>query len=245
MIRPIALGQAELVEGELTIPVELLLGWHPGRRLEVVDLDRAVGSPHDPVDDSLDAILLFVVEGEEHALLESQGLVAVEGVEAPVVVGQATLTDQSIMLGVVFGADDADASRVVMFVPPAAKAFQHPAQRRNLAVTRELIEALQHLVHPLSHEALDPFGVGGELQDVAVFELLRTALEARESRVAVDLAGHGPPSIGRLRPGSTDSAFGRLAGNRGGRSASYGSNATLPQAPGAHRAPWGSDSVTR
>src|SRR4029453_7213030 len=42
----------DLVEGELAVPVELLLGGHPPPGLVVVDLERAIARADQPVDDA-------------------------------------------------------------------------------------------------------------------------------------------------------------------------------------------------
>src|SRR5262249_60700926 len=83
-------------------------------------------------------------------------------------------------------ARDADARGVEGVVPQRAEALDHAPEARHQAAPGELVEALEHLVDALAGEGFDRLGLDRELQHVAVVELARAVLEAREPRVAED-----------------------------------------------------------
>src|SRR5690606_17977042 len=78
----------------------------------------------------------------------------------------------------------------------------------------ELVEPLEHLVHPLADEGLDALEVDRAALDVAVVELLRAVLEARQARVAVDRRHADPSPQPGFGPTRAESAGGRFWGSR-------------------------------
>src|SRR5690606_12098951 len=105
---------------------------------------------------------------------------------------------------------DAHARGVEVPVPLGAEAGHDLAERRHQPAEHELVEPLEHLVDALADEGLDALVVHLAALDVAVVELLRAVLEARQARVAVDRRhaapsprpGPGPPAKGAADAGA-------------------------------------------
>ena len=189
--------EADLVQGKLSVLVEDALGGDPCTGLVVVDLDRAVPGPGDAVDDPLHAVLAGVIEGEDDALLEAENLALVEGVVAEVVPAEAVLAELSVVRERCVLADDSHPRRVVGLLPELVVAIDDLFHARDLVAADEDVEPLEHLVHALADERLDPFGLARDLQDVSELELLRAVLEARQARVAVD-GGQADPRAAKI-----------------------------------------------
>ena len=74
---------------------------------------------------------------------------------------------------------------------------------------RDAVQALEHLVHALAHEALDRLALGGDLPEIAVLELARAALERGQPRVAVHVARGSDRPLAPLAAPTPRTARGR------------------------------------
>jgi len=99
-----------------------------------------------------------------------------------------------------FLADDPHALGVVALFEEPVVAVDDLFERGHLFPLGGPVEALEDLVDALAHEGLDALGVRRNLEHVAVLEALRTILEGRETRVAVDLRHPITPRGARRAP---------------------------------------------
>src|SRR5262249_47642906 len=102
---------ADLVEGELPVIVEIFRGGEPASRLVIVDLPEPVARDGEPIHEALEPDAPLVREGEHDQALDGDRAVAVEGIVAAVVGGEELLAPATIVVGRALRAPDLDVVR--------------------------------------------------------------------------------------------------------------------------------------
>jgi hypothetical protein len=122
-------------------------------------------------------------------LFERERLVAIEGIVLVVVVRETLLAERAVEIERGSLARDPHPARVVRVGEHLLEAPEDFGERGHPDLFRDAVQALEHLVHALAHEALDRLALGGDLPEVAVLEFARAALERRQPRMAVHVRG--------------------------------------------------------
>src|SRR5262244_1215866 len=150
--REVALD-AYLIEGELPIVVEILLGGQPASGLVVVDLPEAVARDGEPVHEALEPDPPPFREGEHHQALHRHRAVTIERVVTPIVGGEELFTLATVVVGRSLRASDLDKARP-RAAPALVVALEEPIELGNLALPHAGIELFQGGVHVAAHEHL-------------------------------------------------------------------------------------------
>lgn len=193
--------ETDLVERELAILVEYFLRRNARASLVVVDLDRSVSRTRDSIDDALHLVLSGFVEREDHAPLDPERFVFVEGVVPGVITAQTLLAELSIEGKRRAFANDPHTFTVVGLFPELLITDDDLLDARDLAASYEEIEPFEDFVNAFADEGFDGLPITRDFQHIAKLELLAAIFEAREARMAVERA-HVPSKIGPWPPQS-------------------------------------------
>src|SRR5262249_20474277 len=133
---------ADLVEGELPVMVEILRGGEPASRLVIVDLPEPIARDGEPIYEALEPDAPLFREGEHDQALDGDGAVAVEGSVAAVVGGEELLALATIVVGRGLSAPDLDVVRP-RTTPALVVALEQPLELGNRPLPHRGVELFQ------------------------------------------------------------------------------------------------------